>query len=128
MLQAILNSSGVVGSVRRMTDTVLAVIHNRLELASLELKEEKGRVIGLLIWAVAAIFFGLMSVVALMLLLLFVFWDNKVAVAIGLSGFFLVATLAAFFALKSKLKNPPIPFAETINQLKKDRAWLKSQV
>lgn len=119
------NSFGLFGSVRRLGATAAGILQNRLELITLELKEEKARAISLGISAAAAIFMGFMTIVALMFTLTFLFWDQRVAVMGGFCGFFLVGALVSFFMLKSKLKTPP--FAETVAQLKKDREWLQGK-
>jgi uncharacterized membrane protein YqjE len=115
---------GLLGSARRFCETLLAIVHNRLELAAIELQEEKSRIVATLIWAALLIFFAFMTFVAVMITAILLFWDNRVAVAGGFAAFFLIGALVAFFCMKNKLKNPPVPFAETIAQLKKDRDWL----
>lgn len=120
------NSTGLFGSVRRFVETVVAIVHNRVELAAIELQEEKSRAISLLIWSALLIFFGFMTVVALTLAVIFLFWEQKLIVAGSFAAFYLLAALVAFVAMKKKLQNPPVPFAETISQLKKDRDWLES--
>jgi uncharacterized membrane protein YqjE len=120
-------SGGLLGSARRFLETLLAIGHNRLELAAIELQEEKERVVATLIWAALLIFFGFMTFVAIMLTAVLLFWENRVAVAGGFTAFFLIGALIAFSCMKRKLKNPPVPFAETIAQLKKDRDWLAAR-
>ena len=115
---------GILGSLRRLLETSLAIVHTRLELVAVEFQEEKSRLAAIFIWAAILVFFGIMSVVALMVMTIFLFWENRLAVAIGFSVFFVAGATAAYFALRTKLKKPPIPFAETIDQLRKDRQWL----
>ncbi len=121
-----INGTGILGSLRRFGETVVAIVHNRLELAALELQEEKSRAISMLIWAAVLIFFGFMMMVALTLTVIFVFWEHRTLVAGVFAGFYLLAALVAFLAMRKNLKNPPIPFAETISQFKKDREWFET--
>lgn len=119
-----LSNGSPLSSLRRVSDSAISLLENRGELAVLELKEEKARLISAAVWGGVFIFSGLMAIVAISCTLLFFFWDQKLFVAIGLLAFYLIGTIAAFFFLKRRLKTP-LPFSETIAQFKKDRAWLK---
>jgi len=124
--QIFASPGGIISSVRNLMETGIALIQNRLELAGLELQEEKSRAISILVFAAATVFLTFMSVIALMFTLVFVFWEHALLVMGGFTGFFIVGAVTTFFLLKGKLKGP-IPFSETITQLKKDRTWLQSQ-
>lgn len=117
-------NGGLMGSLRRVSDSAMSILKNRGELAALELKEEKSRLISSAIWAGIFIFSSVMAVISIFCTLLFYFWDQKLSVAIGFAAFCLVGALTAFFLLKRRLKTP-MPFAESIAQFKKDRAWLQ---
>ncbi|MBA4150227.1 MAG: phage holin family protein [Verrucomicrobia bacterium] len=121
-LERTTQSFGLFGSVRRLGENALAILQNRLELMAIEFKEEKSRVASLGIWAAALMFLGFMAVVALMLTLTFIFWEQRVAVMGGFCAFFFVGAIGSFFILRTKIKAPP--FSETMAQLKKDREWL----
>ena len=122
-----LGANGIFGSVRRLGATAIAIVQNRLELLVLELQEEKARVIGVLIWGSCLLFFGFMMFVALTFGLVVLFWEHAVVVLFSFAGFYLVAAAIALFRLRARLKNPPYPFFETVQQLKKDREWLHSE-
>jgi len=115
-------SAGLLGSVRRLGENALAIVQNRLELLIIEFREEKSRVISLGVWAGAMLFLSFLAIVALMLTLTFIFWEQRVAVMAGFCAFFFVGAIGSLLALKSKIKTPP--FSETVSQLKKDREWL----
>lgn len=116
-------NGGLFGSIRRVSDAAMSIFKNRAELAVLELKEEKSRLISAAVWGGIFIFASIMAIIAISATLLFYFWDQKLYVAIGLLAFSLIGTGVAFFIVKKRLKTPS-PFAETIAQFKKDRAWL----
>jgi uncharacterized membrane protein YqjE len=118
--------AGIFGSVRRVLDTVLAILQNRLELMMIELNEEKSRLISVVIWAAALLFLAFMGIVALMLTVVMLLWDHALIVLGSFTGVFLLGALVSFLMIKKKIKGS-IPFSETIAQLKKDRAWLQSQ-
>src|SRR5436190_3909560 len=115
---------GIIGSVRRLAETGLAIVQNRLELIAVEFREEKGRVVGLLVWGGACVFMAFLAFTAIMLTLAVLFRDQMLYVFGGFAAFFLIGTIASLILLRSKLKAPP--FGETISQLKKDRRWLKT--
>ncbi|MEO7297008.1 MAG: phage holin family protein [Verrucomicrobiota bacterium] len=115
---------GLFASLRRVTDTGVEMVKNRLELATLELKEEKSRMISAAIWGGIFIFSSFMAIIASACTFLFIFWEQRLYVALGLLAFCLLGALTAFLSVKKKTKSPA-PFAETISQLKKDRAWLQ---
>jgi uncharacterized membrane protein YqjE len=119
-------TSGMFGSLRRLLDTGIAILQNRIELAALELNEEKARLVSILVWAAAAIFLGIMTTIAIMFTVVMALWEHALWVLAGFSGLFLIGALVSVLALKSKFKGPA-PFAETVEQLKKDRQWLQTR-
>ncbi|MEO6182887.1 MAG: phage holin family protein [Verrucomicrobiota bacterium] len=119
-------SSGLFGSIRRALGTALALFQSRLELITLELREEKQRAMSVVGWGVALVFLSLMAVIAIMAVVVFLLWENALAVLIGFSAFFLVAALASFFVMSATLKK--IPFGDTVAQLKKDRDMVTGEV
>lgn len=119
------SGSGIFSSLRRAADSFLSIFKNRAELAAIELKEEKARLVSAAIWSGMFIFSSVMAMIAISCSLVFFFWEQKLYVAIGLLAFYLIGAIVAFFLLKRRLRTP-MPFAETIAQFKKDRAWLQS--
>lgn len=119
---------GLFASLRRVVETIVDILQNRLELITVEVQQEKCRVIELLILAAAVIFCGFMAVALLTLTIVLLFAPEARVYALGaLTLIYFGAAAAAVFGLKSKLKNPPYPFAGTISELKKDRTWLQSR-
>ncbi|MFW6243964.1 MAG: phage holin family protein, partial [Desulfovibrionales bacterium] len=62
--------SGALGSLcdlaRAVTDTLndgLSLMETRLRLMSLELQEEKGRIVGLLVWTALSVLFAMLAIV-----------------------------------------------------------------
>ena len=54
--------AGFLASFRALGDVMLATVSDRLELFSVELQEEKFRLIQIFIWISAAIFTGMMAI------------------------------------------------------------------
>ncbi len=120
------NFGGLLGSLQRVCDTGVSIVKNRVELATLELKEEKSRLVSAAVWGGIFMVSTFMAVIAIACTVLFMLWDQRLYVAIGFLAFCIIGAFTAFLLVKGKLKAPK-PFAETIAQLKKDRAWLQRQ-
>ena len=119
------SGEGFSGSVRRLRDTALAILENRLQILELEIHEEKQRARALFFSTVVLIVTGLMFLVTLGFLLVVAFWDYAVWVLIALTAIYGISSLTAILVIRKNLKMPP--FAETVNQIKKDRHWLSSK-
>jgi uncharacterized membrane protein YqjE len=126
MIDSPVYAPGIFGSVRRLADTSLAVVQNRLELIAVELGEEKTRLISVLVWGALLIFFAFMTIIALTATVVFLLWEHAIYALAGFTALYLIGAVASMLIVKGKIKNPP-PFGETIAQLKKDREWLKSR-
>ena len=119
------SSPGLLGSLRRLLDSLLATTQNRVELFALELQEEKCRFVELLIWASAVVALGLMSLAMVSLTIVVVFWDNgRLAALITLSLLYSVATAGGYWALRNRLRKQSPSFGGTVAQLKKDQECL----
>lgn len=121
-------ASGLFASARRLLDTGLSAAQNRLELFAVELKEEKCRFIEVLLWASAAILLGVMAVTMVTFTIVFLFWETaRQFVLIAFSALYLFGAVAAFLGLKKRLKDRPLPFADSLSEIKKDRECLQRQ-
>jgi uncharacterized membrane protein YqjE len=119
-------TSGILGSVARIVETVLATVQNRLELFAVELKEEKGHLIQLLILAVVVVILGLMALILLTFAIIAWFWESgRMAAVLTLLLIYLTGAIAAGRVLQLRLKRWQA-FAATLNELKKDRACLSN--
>ena len=105
---------------------MLSTLHNRIELLTLELKEEKYWLVGTLICAGLAIVFAFLSVVAIMVTVAVLTpAAARPWVMLGLCVACLGALLFSVFGLLKRLKRPA-PLTETLNELKKDIECLKA--
>lgn len=121
------NPGGWLESLRRIGDSFLALLRGRFELFTVELQEEKLRLLNLLLWiglAVALVFAGVfVTVVAL------AFWLWMVA---GYLGLILLAVMCFAVAagivagIRRKIHSGPVPFAQTVAEFRKDaECWPK---
>jgi len=118
--------AGILESVRKLSRTGVVVLQNRLELFSVELEEQKARLVKVLVLAGAAVFLGNTALLAISVTIVVLAGEgSRVAVLIGLSVIYLLAALWAFMALRKELSSAPPPFQDTISELKKDGDWLK---
>lgn len=113
------------GALRRISDTFLSILHNRLELMTLELKEEKHWVIATLMFAAFAIVFGILSIVAILVTIaVLVPAEARVWVMPGICLVTLAGLAVTVLGLKKKLKRPA-PLTDTLAEIRKDIACLK---
>lgn len=119
-------SAGLLGSVRALGDGLMAAAENRLGLLSVELQEEKLRLIQTLIWTGAAVFAGMMAMTFASLLVVYLFWaDARLPMLGGLTVFYLAALLACTIGLRRCLTRQPRPFASTLQEIREDRACIR---
>jgi len=115
-----------VGTLRRLGETLLSTFHNRIELLTLELKEEKYWLVSTLVFAGLAIVFALLSVVAIFVTVAFLTPpEARPWVLLGLCVVCVGSLLFCVFGLMKKLKRPA-PLSDTLEELKKDIECLKT--
>jgi len=122
------SEGGLLGLLRKLALQLISLLETRAELVAVEFREEKIRLVKLLIWSSAALFLTAIGLVMLTMTVLFAVWDNPAYRLWALAFFTLAYLLGAvfgFFKMKCLLLEGELPFAETINQLKKDRQTLQ---
>lgn len=119
--------TGFLASFRALGDVLLATVSDRLELFSVELQEEKFRLIRIFLWISAGIFAGMMAVTFASLTLVYLFWESaRLAVLGGLAAFYTGALVAIIIAFRRFLARQPQPFAATLQEIKEDRACIRT--
>ncbi len=117
----------MLGSLRRLCDNGLTLLHNRVELFSVELQEQKARLVKIMLLAAVAILLGHMAFLLLTAIILVVVGEEaRGLVLVGLCVLYALAATVAFFALRKELRGPP-PLSGTLDQLKKDQEWLNGR-
>lgn len=105
----------------RLGASLIDTLHTRLELASVEIEEEFGRFANYLLLSLLGLFFGIVTVLLLVLLVLVMFWDQHRELAlISLIIVFAAASIAIFFYIKNAVKNKPRLLAASLNELQND--------
>src|SRR5215207_6497687 len=121
-------SGGLFSSVRRMADTCLSSVHNRVELFGLELQEEKLRLVRLLLWTVAALFASFLAITVITIAVVWIFPQENRAVVLGIFAvFYTILATVLGLKLRSEIKNAPPPLADATAELKKDLDALRSR-
>jgi uncharacterized membrane protein YqjE len=121
-------ATGLLGSVRSLADNLLGSVHDRIELISVELQEEKQRLIQIFVWISAAIFTGMMAIAFASFTVVFLFWESaRLAVLIGLTVLYTGAAIATVMMLRRQIARQPKPFAASLQELKSDRACIPTE-
>lgn len=111
----------ITDSIARLGASLIETLHTRLELASVEIEEEFGRYASYLLLALLGLFFGIVTVLLLILLVLIPFWDQHREIAlISLIVVFAAASTGIFAYIKTALKNKPRLLAASLNELQSD--------
>ena len=117
--------SGVFAALRRMCDTALKLVYNRLELFTVELQEEKLRAVDLLLRVGAIVVLGFMTLIAATALIVVWLWDiSPVGVLAGVTLLYGLSAAGLGYTIHQKLQHGPRPFAGTLAEFKKDRECL----
>jgi uncharacterized membrane protein YqjE len=120
-------SPGFVAAFRALGDGVLAGAQRRIELLSVELHEEKFRLVQSFIWITIAVVSGVMTITFASLTLVYLFWSTaRLAVLGGLTAFYAAALITAIIMFRRFVARQPEPFAATIQELEEDRACIRN--
>jgi uncharacterized membrane protein YqjE len=119
----------MIGSLRRLAHSALAMARTRLELAGLELAQERDRLMQVAL-------FGFLGVIALGVALLcgtavlvIYFWDSSRLLAISLMTLlWLGLGVAALWQARSLLRAAATPLAQTLAELRQDLESIRASV
>lgn len=121
-------SAGILDSIRGFADTLLATVHDRLELISVELQEEKHRLIQTFIWICAAIFTGMMAITFASITLVYLLWESaRLAALGGLTLLYTAALVTIIVSFKRYVARQPKPFAASLSEIKVDRVCIRPE-
>lgn len=114
--------AGIVQSLRNLAATLVELLRTRFELLATELEEERIRLLQLLFWATAALFFLGVGILLLTILLVAVFWDSYRITAIGvLAGIFLAAGIGMAIGVRNRMQARSRLFSASLEELERDR-------
>lgn len=119
---------GIFDSIRALVERVVTLLHGRAELFTTELEEEITRLVGVLLWALVAVFTAIIGTTFLAVMtLLFVPAAARGWVAAGLAAVFLAVALFGLVSIRKIMRAKPRPFDASLTELEKDRAGLRGE-
>ncbi|MCD6025622.1 MAG: hypothetical protein K0R08_141 [Solimicrobium sp.] len=114
-------------TLSRITSTLVATLHTRLDLICVELEEELLRFSSYFIYALIAVFCGGIAAVLVALLILVLFWeDHRISVLLTVIAFFSASSAFIVIWLRKKMLDKPRLLDQSIAQFKKDAELLHS--
>jgi uncharacterized membrane protein YqjE len=119
---------GLRAMLRELGTSALGLAHTRLELAALEFDEVRSRTFErMVLIAIAVLGFGF-AVLAASALVVVAFWDTyRIAALCGVTLAYLLVGLLALWRLSTRQRAEGAPFAGTLAEFERDRAWLAGQ-
>ena len=113
-------------AVGDLTDTVLSMARTRLELFALETGEQKARLLRLVALLCVMLFFLALAVLIFSIGVAVCFWPTPYRyAALWLMGLlYLVIGLGFAWALRMRLRDDPVPYSATLDELRRDAALI----
>jgi uncharacterized membrane protein YqjE len=112
-------------SSRRFAERLLTIGENRLELLTVEVQEERERLLHAFLLALGAAAFGLLAGLTLTAAIVVLLWQySPFAVLLTLTGLYGVAAVCLYRRLTLLLRDWQT-LSATLDQLRKDRACLE---
>jgi uncharacterized membrane protein YqjE len=118
---------GLLQSLRALLATLLATVRTRGELLQAELEEERLRVAGIALFAVAGAVFLLLGVLLLSFFLILLFWDSSRVLMAGLLAFaYLSIGAGCALAVRRRSRVKSKLFAASLAELGADGERLRN--
>ncbi|HLP26657.1 MAG TPA: phage holin family protein [Acidobacteriota bacterium] len=119
---------GILASLRKLADGLLAIVGDHVALIAVELEEEKLRLIRTLLWISAAIVTGVMTLAMISATLIYLFWEKgALAVILVLTALHGLLFLFALLGLRRVLYRQPAVFSATLEEIAEDRSCLRDK-
>jgi uncharacterized membrane protein YqjE len=117
--------AGPKSAATRLASAVVALVHTRVELASLELAEERERFKQSIALLAAAVVLLAFAAVTATLGIIALFWDTNRYTAIAVvTVVYAMLGLLALWRRNALRRDAAPPFAATLDALRKDGEWL----
>lgn len=119
------DSIGLMASLKRLANTLLAILQTRLELLSNEMEEERVRIEQILLYGSIVLFFFALAIMLLTAFIVVLFWDeHRLLVLGGFSASFFIAALLALKGLRRVTREKCKLFSASLAELADDRDGL----
>ncbi len=115
-------TDGLVTHVRQLGASILGHVAMRFELLSIEIQEEKARLVKLAISVAFAVLLLIVSVVMFAITILAMYWDtvHRVPAAVSIAGAFSLLTLTCGLYVAQQLKHSSALFVTSAAELRLD--------
>ncbi len=118
-------SKGLLQSLTHLTGTLVGVVQTRLSLLAADVEQGHLQFMSMLALALTAAMSVGIGVVLGTLVIALAFWDTHRILVLGvLATFFLLVGVGAWRLALHKVRTQPKPFAASLLELSKDRAFL----
>lgn len=115
-------SGGLMESLRRLADTLLAIFQTRIELLSNEIEEERLRTGQMFLYGSIALLFLGLAIIMLTVFFVVLFWDGyRMLVLGGFTALYFVAGLLVWNALRRMAREKSRLFSASLAELADDR-------
>ncbi|MCL4720891.1 MAG: phage holin family protein [Gammaproteobacteria bacterium] len=115
----------LLGSLAGVLATIIEIGQTRLELLSVEVREEINRAAALAVWGAVVVLAAGMGILLAGLTVIFAFWDShRVLAAVLVTSVFLLLALGAGLYLRYQLRSRPPFLGATLDELRRDQAQL----
>lgn len=116
-------------SVTRLAATLVAIVHNRVQLVATEIEEESLRYFSYLLLSLAAMFCVGVAIVLGVLLVVVLYWDtHRTGVLLTLTVLFGGAGAALGWWVRNQYRLRPVLLAHTMAELSRDQELLRPPV
>lgn len=113
-------------SLKKLAGTVVSMLQTRLELASVELAEEKERLLGTAFLGMLAVSLIGLSIMTLTALVVILCWDTYRWQSLAvMAALYALGAAACLWKVRLLLRNAPPLFEATLAELDKDREILR---
>ncbi|CAG2127571.1 phage holin family protein [Cupriavidus plantarum] len=113
-------------ALRNLAGSIVSMLQTRLELASVELAEERARLMKVALLACFALAFFSMALMTFTLLIVILFWETyRWQAILAIVLFYIVAAGLCLLVARNKLRHAPPLFEATLAELDKDREMLR---
>lgn len=120
--------AGLWASLRGAATHGVALLRTRLELLKVETEEEAARLVGLLLWGLAAVLLGIVGAVFLAVFLTVLWWESHRLLALGVfAALFIAAAVVAVTMARHLARQGSRLFAASLAELRRDEAALSGE-
>ena len=115
---------GLFGALAELGTSLLGLAHTRLELAAVEFDEVIERTVARLVLLLVALMSFAFALLAASTLFVVIFWDtHPIAALCAVALAYLLIGLFALWQLSVRNQTDAPPFAATLAEFERDRAW-----